>query len=59
MKRIFTILLIAADAKTLTIQFQALEKFRVDVNYQGLIEEVNTKKELENQLCRFIHAMKK
>ena len=59
MKRIFTILLIAADAKTLTIQLQALEKFRVDVNYQGLIEEVNAKKELENQLCRFIHAMKK
>ncbi len=45
--------------KTLTIQLQALEKFRVDVNYQGLIEVVNTKKELENQLCRFIHAMKK
>ncbi len=44
MKRIFTILLIAADAKTLTIQLQALEKVRVDVNYQGLIEEVNTKK---------------
>jgi len=38
---------------------RALEKFRADVNYQGLIEEVNTKKELEDQLCRFIHAMKK
>ncbi|CAI2169886.1 19031_t:CDS:2, partial [Funneliformis geosporum] len=34
-------------------------KFRADINYQGLIEEVNTKDELEDQLCRFVHAMKK
>ncbi|PKC66876.1 hypothetical protein RhiirA1_511085 [Rhizophagus irregularis] len=38
---------------------RALEKFRTDVNYQGLIEEVDTKEELEDQLCRFVHAMRK
>jgi hypothetical protein len=38
---------------------RALEKFRSDVKYQGLIENVDTKEELEDQLCRFIHAMKK
>jgi len=29
------------------------------VNYQGLIEEVTTKEELENQLCCFIYSLKK
>ena len=38
---------------------RALEKFRTDVNYQGLIEEVDTREELEDQLCRFVHAMRK
>ncbi|CAB4467974.1 unnamed protein product [Rhizophagus irregularis] len=38
---------------------RALEKFRTDINYQGLIEEVDTKEELEDQLCRFVHAMRK
>jgi len=28
----------------------SFKKFRADVNYQGLIEEVNTKEELEDQL---------
>ncbi|CAG8749185.1 975_t:CDS:1, partial [Funneliformis caledonium] len=34
-------------------------KFRLDVKYQGLIEEITTKEELENQLCCFIHSIKK
>ncbi|POG76607.1 hypothetical protein GLOIN_2v1768727 [Rhizophagus irregularis DAOM 181602=DAOM 197198] len=38
---------------------RALEKFRTDVNYQGLIEKVDTKEELEDQLCRFVNAMRK
>ncbi|UZO06138.1 uncharacterized protein OCT59_026469 [Rhizophagus irregularis] len=52
-----------ADVKILIIRtsnwIRALEKFRTDVNYQGLIEEVDTKEELEDQLCRFVHAMRK
>ncbi|CAI2191194.1 12763_t:CDS:2, partial [Funneliformis geosporum] len=30
-----------------------------DVKYQGLIEDITTKEELEEQLCYFIHSIKK
>lgn len=38
---------------------RALERFRSDCQYPGLVEQVDSKDELEDQLCRFIHAIKR
>ncbi|RIA80855.1 hypothetical protein C1645_837953 [Glomus cerebriforme] len=48
-----------SDRPSKRLRKTTLEKFKADVNYQGLIEEVNKKEKLEDLLYRFIHAIKK
>ncbi|CAG8846942.1 9194_t:CDS:1, partial [Racocetra persica] len=38
---------------------KALEEFRSDIGYKGKIEEVDSKTVLEDQLSKFVYAMKR
>ncbi|CAG8707891.1 13643_t:CDS:2, partial [Cetraspora pellucida] len=50
---------VQATHKATQVWVKILEEFRADVGYEGKIEDVSSKAVLEDQLCKFICAIKR